>query len=119
ARVYLVKTCEGEQVVAHAEQQVHRGLLDDGDNAPAYLEWTLHHVEAHYRRRAAGGAAERGQDLQRGGVPGAVRSQQAEYGTGCDGKAEAVHRANGAKRFDDVVDFKSVGHARIPILLIR
>src|SRR5262249_24633482 len=96
---------------------VHRGFLDDGDNAPPYLERALDHIEAQDRRRAAGGAAECGQDLQGCGFPGAVWSQQAEYSAALDREAEGVYRANGAERFDDVVDFESVSHAKLPIWL--
>src|SRR5262249_12588460 len=97
------------------EQQVHCRFLNYRGNASAHLQRLLDHIKTQYRRPAIGGTAERSEDLQGRGFPGAVRSQQPKDGTGCNREAEAVYCANGAEFFDKITQFEIVGHDKRPI----
>ncbi len=64
------------QVVARREERVERRLLQRDTDEPADLRPVLHDVVAADERRARGRRQERRQDVNGGGLPGAVRPEE-------------------------------------------
>jgi hypothetical protein len=70
-------------------------LCDDADGA-AHAVGVADDVEPGHSRLAAVGARERGQDLHRGRLAGAVRAEQRDDRAGVNCEAEAGERADAA-----------------------
>src|SRR5262245_62636315 len=87
---------ERDQVVAHRQEQFRRVLLNHDDDALAHLERVGDYVMTEHAGVPGRGAHQRGQDLQRGGLAGAVWAEQTEDGAAWYFEAETVDGARAA-----------------------
>jgi hypothetical protein len=79
-----------DEVLPAGGHRVAAGPLRyDADRAP-YLVGPAQYVDARHGRGALVGAGQGGEDLDGGGLAGAVRAQQAEHGAARDGDVEPV-----------------------------
>ena len=81
-----------QQVLAAGGLRVDRVLLEHAADRPADRVRLPVHVVAGDDRGAAGRLGQGGEDLDGGGLAGAVGAEQAEHGAGRDGEADAPHR---------------------------
>ena len=85
------------EVLLHGEVAVERGVLEhEADGAP-HGEVVLGHVVPHDPRRPPGRREQRGEQMDRGGLAGAVRPEQAEELAGSHVEIELLERADRAE----------------------
>jgi hypothetical protein len=81
------------QVVAGGEERVESRFLERDADEPADLRPVLDDVVARDERSPRGRREQRGQDVDRGGLPGAVRPEEAVDLSWVDREVDAVDRA--------------------------
>ena len=81
------------EVVARREQWIERRFLQGNADDPPDLRPVLHDVVAAHERRARRRRQQRRQDVDGGGLPGAVRAEEAVDLTGSNREVDPVDRA--------------------------
>src|SRR6266536_3597248 len=101
------------QVLAAGGLQVDPGALGHAADGPAHAVGPLDHVDAGHAGGAGVRAAQRGEDLDGGGLAGAVGTEQAEHCPRLHGEAEAPQGADVARiGLDQVLDLDRRWRAR-------
>ena len=96
SRHALEAALQREQFAAGLEV-VESGLLERDADAPPHLGGPLPDVDAVDPSAAGGGAQQRGEHADGGGLAGAVRAEEAEDLPALDGEVDAVDGADGGK----------------------
>ena len=102
--LHAVEAPHHHQVLGAGQALVDRGVLAGQADPLAQLGRLAHGVDTRHLDLALGGALERGQHSNRGGLAGAVGAEQAEHRAGADLEVHAVHGAHVAVDLDQARD---------------